>query len=420
MTKKSFQPFLFFLLATPLFSQFNIEGDFQTRWYSDNFYNAMDNRAQENYLKYLGRIRGKSRVGQNAIFFTELTTMIDNPGSPVRNIGGTGAMRFGISQIFAEMTGQDFLIFDVARLRVGRQQFPIGNGLTLGDSYYFYDKFDGARIDLALYPFTLSMFGAVTGQNTSSTGIYPDPGSDQLYAARLGTNFLNQDIMAYFVQQKLRGAFNDNTVFGFGATGNLSVKDLDYFLEGAYQNFNTPPGLPEKGGIGYMGGISYRWGMGPFRSIKVETRYAAYQGDDAKTSKIEQFSPPYPNFWWGSRTGYVNGDIGGNYPNNKNLEGSRIWYSRIYFIPSVFPKVRVQFQYVKVGEYIDNDNYNSMNDEFSVRLYYTITRESSVQLRYSRLLPNGEDKDLNGNGVITSSEDRVGVNSYMVEWKIEF
>jgi hypothetical protein len=170
-----------------------------------------------------------------------------------------------------------------------------------------------------------------------------------------------------------------------------------------------------------MGGVSYRWGMGPFRSIKIETRYAAYQGDDAKTEKIEQFSPPYPDFFWGSRVGYVNGDVGGDYPrNSQNLEGSRIWYSRIYFIPKVLPKVRLQFQYVKVNEYVDNDNYNSMDDEFSARLYYSVTNNSAFQLRFSRVIPNADDKDRDGNGSITSSEDRVSVNTVMLEWQIEF
>ena len=407
--------------APSLHAQINVDGDFRARWYSDYFGWTLDGRAQENYLRYLGRLRAKAKVTNNTSFFAELITLIDNPGQPVRNIAGTGAMRFGVSQIYAEVTEQDLLVFDVVRLRVGRQQFPIGNGLSFGESYYYNDKFDGARIDLAVFPFTLSLFGAVTGQNVSASGLYPDPGSDQIYAAKLGTTFLEQDLMVYAIEQKLRGAYNDNALVGAGATGELYLRDLEYFLEGAYQKFNTPPGLPTKAGIGYMGGISYRWGMGPFRSIKVETRYAAYQGDDAKTKQIEQFSPPYPDFFWGSRAGYVNGEVGGDFPRNgQNPEGSRIWYSRIYFIPKILPKIRLQFQYIKVNEYIDNDNYNSMDDEFSARIYYTLNSNSAFQFRFSRAIPNGGDRDKDGGGVITSSEDRYSVNSYMIEWQIEF
>jgi hypothetical protein len=413
--------FLLLTIAVPLLAQFNVEGDFRVRWYSDSFPETRDKRDHENYMRYLSRLRAKTRVGQNTTFNAELVSLIDNPGQPVRNIAGTGPMRFGVSQLYADYTEQNFLIFDVARFRVGRQQFPIGNGLSMGESYYYYDKFDGGRLDLAYNPFTLSLFGAVTGQNLSSSGLYPDPGSDQLYIARLASTVYEQDVMMYVIQQKLRGAFNDNTIFGGGASGGIYFRDLDYFVEAAVQDFHTAPGVPGKGGIGYMGGISYRWGMGPFRSIKVETRYAAYQGDDAKTRKIEQFSPPYPNFFWGNRVGYVNGDVGGDYPrNNQNLEGSRIWYSRIYFILRELPKFRLQLQYIKVNEYINNDGYDTMDDEFSVRLYYSISNQSQVQLRYSRVIPNGNDKDKDGGGVITTSEDRFFTNSYMMEWQIEF
>ncbi len=413
--------FVFLMMPRQLHAQFNVEGDFRVRWYSDSFGWARDDRGQENYMRYLARIRTKAKVTNTTTFNAEFISLIDNPGQPVRNIAGTGPMRYGVSQLYAEMSQENFLIFDLARVRVGRQQFPIGNGLSFGESYYYTDKFDGGRVDLALFPVTLSLFGAVTGQNLSASGLYPDPGSDQIYAAKLGCTVLGQDLMLYGIDQRLRGAYNDNVIYGAGTAGELYVKDLEYFAEGAYQKFNQPPGLPEKAGIGYMGGVSYRWGMGPFRSIKIETRYAAYQGDDAKTEKIEQFSPPYPDFFWGSRVGYVNGDVGGDYPrNSQNLEGSRIWYSRIYFIPKVLPKVRLQFQYVKVNEYVDNDNYNSMDDEFSARLYYSVTNNSAFQLRFSRVIPNADDKDRDGNGSITSSEDRVSVNTVMLEWQIEF
>jgi hypothetical protein len=405
----------------PVSAQFNVEGDFRVRWYSDRFYDTQDGRGHENYMRYLSRLRAKTRVSQSTTFFAELISLIDNPGQPVRNIAGTGPMRFGISQIYAEYTEQDFLFFDVTRVRVGRQQFPIGNGLSMGESYYYLDKFDAGRLDLAFDPFTLSTFAAITGQNLSSSGLYPDPGSDQLYAAKLSTNFMKQDVIAYVLQQKLRGAFNDNIVFGGGLNGSIYFKDLDYFVEAAMQTFNTPPGQPEKGGTGYMTGIGYRWGMGPFRSIKVETRYAAYEGDDAKTAAIEQFSPPYPNFFWGNRVGYVNGDVGGDFPrNSRNLEGTTMWYSRVYFILREMPKLRTQLQYIKVGEYVDNDGYNSMDDEFSIRFYYTVNSQSSLQFRFSRVIPNGRDKDMSGDGNLSSSEDRYGSNSYMFEWQIGF
>ncbi len=409
------------LFAQHSSAQINVEGDFRMRWYSDSFGWARDNRGQENYMRYLGRLRAKAKVTSNTSFNTELITLIDSPGQPVRNIAGTGPMRFGVSQIYAEMSEPDVLIFDLARIRVGRQQFPIGNGLSFGDSYYYLDKFDGGRLDLAYFPVTVSLFGAITAQNLSSSGLYPDPGSDQIYAVKIGGNILQQDLLLYGIQQKLRGPFNDNIVYGAGATGEIYFKDLEYFAEGAYQLFNQAPGLPEKAGMGYMGGIGYRWGLGPFRSIKVETRYAAYQGDDASTKEIEQFSPPYPNFFWGSRVGYVNGDVGGDYPrNNQNLEGSRIWYTRLYVIPTMLPKLRVQLQYIAVNEYVDNDGYNSMDDEVSLRFYYTVTNNSAFQFRFARAIPNADDKDRDGGGQITSSEDRVSVNSFMLEWQIEF
>ncbi len=403
-------------------AQFTVDGDFRTRWYSDSFDGARDNRGTENYMRYLGRIRGKAKVGRSTSFFTEVITLIDNPGAPVRNIAGTGSMRWGVSQVYAEMTEPNFLVFDLVRLRLGRQQFPLGEGLTLGESYYFIDKFDGCRIDLAYHPFTLSLFGAITGQNLSASGLYPDPGSDQLYVARLGASLGKQNVMTYCVLQRLRGLYNDNETFGAGASGELLVRDLVYSAEAAYQNFATVSGLPKKAGIGYLGGISYRFGLGPFRSIKVETRYAAYEGDDAKTiGTVEQFSPPYPSFFWGSRAGYVNGDIGGDFPRNgQNLEGSRIWYTRCYVIPSVLPKLRIQVQYIKVKEYIDNDGYNWMDDEFSARLYYTLSSQSQLQLRYTKVIPNGDDKDVDGNGNISYYEDRLYVRGLMLEWQIQF
>ncbi len=418
--------FVFLLIAwligpTLASAQFSMEGDFRVRWYSDSFQEAADSRAKENYMRYLARIRAKTKAGENTVFATELISLIDNPGQPVRNIAGTGPMRFGISQLYAEITEPDFFFFDVVRMRLGRQQFPIGNGLSWGESYYMLNKFDGLRLDFLYDPFTLSLFGAITGQNLSPSGLYPDPGSDQIYAARIGTMIMNQSVMAYGILQRPRGTYNDTYVAGVGANGEVAFKDLTYFAEGAYQQFKQPPGFPEKGGIGYMAGISYRWGMGPFSSIKVETRYAAYEGDDASTTNIEQFSPPHPSWYWGSRAGYVDGEIGGDYPHNSLVaEGSRIWYTRFYVIPRALPKIRFQVQYVKVGEYVDNDGINSMDDEVSARIYYALSTQSQLQLRFSRVMPNDADRDLDGGGSITSSEDRISINSLMLEWQLSF
>jgi hypothetical protein len=411
------------IVAQQLPAQLNVEGDFRIRWVSDNFTKALDDRAHENYISYLSRIRATGKVGRGTSFHTEVINMSDKRVES--NIGGTGLagtgfLRWSISTIYAQLTEPNFLIFDVVRFRAGRQQFPIGNGLSLGESWYYIDKFDGGRIDLAYKILNLSLFGAITGQNLSATGLYPEPGSDQLYVARLGTEVLNQSVMSYFISHKLRGSYNDSYIFGLGSAGAV-IKDLDYSGEFAYQKFNTAPGLSTKAGIGYMGTASYRWAMGPFRVVKFETRYAAYQGDDAKTKKIEQFSPPYPSFFWGERTGYANGEIGGTFPyKTRNLEGVRIWYSRIYFTPKLFPDFRLQFQYLMVKEYNDNDGYNTFDDEYSIRLYYTISKQSQLQFRFTQSLPNEADKDLSNNGIISSSEDRTSRIRFMVEWQIKF
>lgn len=411
----------FLFLTIPTKAQFNIEGDFRVRWYADKFHDALDNRGDENYIRYLGTLRGNIKISKNIFFTTELLTIVANPNSTVRNIVGTGPMTYTISQIYAEMTQSNFFIFDVARMRVGRQPFGLGNGLSFGESYYFRDKFDGARVDLAYNPFTLTLFGAITGQNLSESGLYPEPGSDQIYSARLATTLMNQNIMTYYILQRLRGSFNDNQIFGLGVTGDFLNARLDYFAEFAAQSFNTAPGLPEKGGIGYMGGVGYRWALGPFSSVKVEARYAAYQGDDASTVKIEQFSPPYPSFFWGDRNGYVNGEIGGDFPwRGRDLEGSRMLYGRIYVIPRIFPDLRIQLQYLMMNEYVDNDNYNSKDDEISLRLYYKLFNQSQVSLRYTRSFPNGEDKDVNNSGLLSSSEDRVAYSRIMFELRVVF
>lgn len=402
-------------------AQFNVEGDFRARWYHDTFSKTMDNRAGENYIRYLARLRGTTRIGQKALFATEVITLTDNPGSPARNIAGTGTMRFGISQLYAEIAEPDFLLLDVVRLRVGRQQFPIGEGLSFGEAFYFVDKFDGGRLDLSKGIFTLSLFGAITGQNVSASGIYPDPGSDQIYAGRLGATVGAQDLMLYGMLNKPRGDFNDSYILGGGASGTIAYDKLLYSAEFGYQKFHQAPGFPAKGGIGYLGTLSYQWSMGPFRSIKVETRYAAFQGDDPATPGIEQFSPPYSSFFWGVRSGYVNGEIGGDFPwRGSGIEGSRIWFSRVYVIPSFLPKARLQVQYVKVSDYITASGYNHKDDEVCFRLYYALSPQVQAQARYAITMPNGEDRDLDGGGTITSTEDRYQSNGLTLELLVRF
>lgn len=409
------------LCTAETFAQLKVDGDFRLRWYSDVFTNSMDNRGKENYMRLFGRLHTTVRASDIINFNAELLTVTDNPDSPTRNISGTGSMHYAISQIFAELNTPEFLLFDATRLRVGRQQFQIGNGLTFGESHYYLDKFDGARLDLAYDIYSLTAFGAITGQNVSSSGLYPDPGSDQIYVVKVGAEYFNQDLMAYYVLDKPRGDFNDSYTIGGGLASNYYSGRLEYFGEFAYQKFHTAEGTAGKSGIGYMAGAAYRFSWGPFKSIKVESKFAAYQGDDKSTREIEQFSPRYPSFFWGERTGYVNGEVGGDQPHaNRNLEGCKIWYSRLYFIPYMMPKVRVQFQYTNVNEYINNDGYNTMDDEWAIKVYYNFTSSTQMQFRYGRVVPKDKDFDVNNGGSISSTEDRVGLNRYMLDFQISF
>ncbi|MFH2036774.1 MAG: hypothetical protein ABIJ45_10260 [Candidatus Zixiibacteriota bacterium] len=410
------------LFSQAAYSQISLNGDFRLRAYNDRFSEAMDDRGDENYLRHLARLRAKIQANPSTTVYTELITWTqDNPVSPVRNIGGTGRMQYGISQVYVDLLIPNKLIFDLIRLRVGRQQFPIGNGLSFGESYYFFDKFDGGRVDLSFYGTNLSLFGAITGQNLSASGLYPDPGSDQVFAARLARPLLKQNFMAYYIYHKLRGDFNDSYITGVGVSNKFLKGRLDYFLEFAKQFYNQLDGLPEMGGIGFMGGVGYRFAWGPFRSIKVETKFAAYQGDDADTEKIERFSPLYASFFWGSRRGYVNGAIGGDYPYaGHNPEGSKIWYSRIYFIPRQLPKFRLQFDFLFINEYVNNDDYNSMDDELAIKLYYKYSQQVQFQFRFARNFPNDDDFDTNESGSISWSEDRVDMTRFMLEMLVNF
>jgi len=412
------------LMVLPVGStaQVRFDGDFRLRWYSDSFSETRDSRDKENYFRYSSRLRMKAAVSKRISFQAELMVFSgDSILSMARNIAGTGTMYYGISQLYTDVIQPDFLGLDLVRLRAGRQQFPIGNGLSLGDSYYLVGGLDGVRVDLSKGIFSLSSLAAITGQNLSENGLYPDPGSDQLYAVRLGFPIFDNDFICYYILDKPRGIFNDNQILGTGLNAKKMAGRLEYFAEAAYQQFHTVAGIPEKGGLGYMAGISYRRSLGFFRSVKIETRYAAYEGDDAATPKKEIFSPSYPSFFWGSRTGYVDGMIGGTYPyDGRNPEGSRIWYSRIYFIPKWWPQVRLQFDYLDVSEYIDNDNYNTFDNEFSARFYYNLNNQARLQFRYSENYPNGADRDVNESGTIAWSEDRVSRSRLMVEIQVKF
>lgn len=399
----------------------DLGADFYIRFYNDKYMNAEDNRESESFIRYMARIRAKWQANPNTTFYTEVATFTDaNPVTPVRGIAGTGTVYYGISQVFAQLNYPDVICFDQLRFRVGRQQFPIGKGLSMGESYYFVDKFDGARLDLSVNSYNISLFGAITGQNVSPSGLWPEPGSDQVYAARLAKDFFRHTLMGYYIYQRPRNDFNDSYILGLGLAADRMNGRLDYYLEGAWQNYNTLEGLPETSGIGYMGGIGYRWSWKWFSSIKVETQYAAYQGDDSETYEIERFSPLYPSFFWGDRNGYVNGAIGGDYPyDDRNPEGSRIWYTRFYVRPESLPDLRLQIQYIKISEYVNRDDYNVFDDEFAIKAYYNLSRQTTLQFRYAIDFSNSGDEDLNDNGIITRAEDRVTRQRLMFEVKVQ-
>lgn len=409
------------LTAPEVRAQIQVSGDFRTRNYWELTSGDRDNRDNMEYMRFLGQMTALAPIGKNARFRTDLVTISDNPVYPSRSLAGTGGLRFGISQIYGEFMEPDFLAFDLARFRFGRQHYELGNGLTMGDDYYQIEEYDGIRADFVRQNWTLGLFGAITEQKLTPDGFYPEPESDQLYVAQVQYEMQKHTLLAYSVYEKERGDFNDNIIFGAGSSGSIVLPKLQYFAEVAHQTFNTLSGLPDKGGLGYMAGISYSWSMPQFRSVKAEVRAAGYQGDDASTDKIEIFSPIYPSWWWGDRTGYASGSIGGDYPNNdKQGEGSRVWYGRIYFSPNILPKSRIQFQYVTVGDFVNNDGYTEPDDEFGVKAYYQISDNVGIQGRYFKRLPNGEDFDLNGDGSISAIEDKVTSERLMFEFRVQF
>lgn len=409
------------LVATGALAQMQLSGDFMTRHYWESFSGDRDNRDNLEYMRFMGQLTALAPIGANARFRTDLVTIGDNPVYPSRSLGGLGAIRFGISQVYGEFTQPNFLSFDMARVRFGRQHYELGSGLTLGESYYQIDNYDGVRADFARGAWSLGVFGAVTKQALTTDGFYPEPQSDQLYVAQAQYELPKHTLLAYSVYEKKQGDFNDDIIFGLGSTGSIVLPKLQYFAEVAQQTYNTPTGLPDKGGIGYMAGVSYSWSMPYVRSAKAEIRTAAYEGDDAKTGDEEMFSPFYPSWWWGDRTGYANGNIGGDYPNHdKQPEGSRVWYGRAYFSPTFLPKSRIQFQYVTVGDYVNNDGYTEPDDEFGVKVYYDINDNVSIQGRYFKRIPNGGDFDQNGDGNISQIEDKVTAHRLMFEFRVQF
>jgi len=408
-------------LVTSAAAQFQVNGDFMTRNYVEKYSDSRYERENLEYMRFLGRLTAKAPLGKSGMFRTDLVTISDNPVYPSRSLAGTGGIQFGISQIYGEVTSPDFLVFDLSRLRFGRQHYELGSGLTMGESYYQLEDYDGIRADFMKRNWTLGLFGAITDQTLTASGFYPEAQSDQVYVAQIQYEFHKQTLLGYSVYEKERGEFNDNVTYGIGSSGTVFKPKLNYFVEVAHQSYHTLSGLPEKAGTGYMAGVSYSWSMPHFRTVKAEVRTAGYQGDDASTDALEIFSPIYPSWWWGDRTGFVNGNVGGDYPNNnKQVEGSRVWYGRIYFSPTFLPKSRIQFQYTTVADWVNNDDYTEPDDEVGVKVYYQINNNVRVQGRYFRRMPNGEDFDLNGSGTISRIEDKVTAERLMFECRVQF
>ncbi|MCP4573998.1 MAG: hypothetical protein GY838_16690 [bacterium] len=413
---------LFLLLgAAQAPAQIQVGGDVMMRYYWENAWNTRDDRESLNSSRILSRLYVDTSVGEHAAFHADLVTISENPVYPARTISGAGNIIYGISQVYGEMMTPNLPLFDLARLRFGRQHYKLGQGLTLGDSYYQLDMYDSVRADLMVGNFTFGLMGAVTSTEVSSGGYYPKPGSDRIYVGKVEYELYDHTLLGYTVYEAPQGDFNDNVITGLGAKGRIVLRDLQYFGELATQNFNTLSGLPDKGGMAYMGGISYRWSMKGFRTIKVEVRGAGYEGDDAGTEKVEIFEPYYPSWYWGDRTAYVNGSIGGDYSHRGiRPEGSRVWYGRVYFSPTSLPKWRFQLQYATVSDWIDNDGFDAGNDEWGLKLFYEINSNVRLQGRYFRRMASGADEDLNASGIISRSEDEYEAQRIMVEMRVQF
>lgn len=406
------------LAALPAQGQVRFGGDLMMRYYLESFSKTLDNRKPLNYTRLRARLSMDVPIGKTAGVHTDFVTVSNNPTLPARAIGGLGPLSYDISQIYGEFVTPRLPLWDLARVRVGRQHYSLGDGLTLGDSYYQLNQYDAARLDLSRGRWTLGLFGSITGSEISEGGYYPKPGSNQLYVAKVESELYDHVLLGYGVYEKQRGDFNDNAIFGLGARGHLFRRDIEYSGEFASQTFNTLPGLPDKGGIAYMGGVSYAWSMGPFRTIKAEFRAAGYQGDDPDTRKIETFEPFYPTWAWGDRVGYANGDVGGDYPHDgKRLEGSRVYYGRIYVSPTALPAVRLQLQYSTVDAWArNNSGATGSSDEYGVKLYYAVNQNVRLQGRYFLRRENGADADVNSSGTISSVEDQYDAQRIVFEF----
>lgn len=408
------------LIPEAVYAQFTVDGDFRIRTYYDNFDGAADDRESLVYMRYLSRINARASVSDNVRFQTEFTTISDNELQPVRGIAGAGGFTYGLSQLFAESVHANLGFIDILRLRVGRQQFPIGSGLSQGESVYFINNFDGIRTDLSVGRYRLSLFGAVTQQGLSPSGLFPAPGADRIYIARLASTFAEQDVMSYFIYNQPQGMFNDSYIAGVGGRGSIFFDEMDYFWELAHQRFNQAPGLPEMSGMGYMFGIGHRVPIGPFRWFKVETRFAGFEGDDPETDRIGRFSPRFPSFFWGDRAGFANPVIGGDYPREgRDLTGSHIWYTRAYVVPHFLPQARLQVQYIRVREWVDTDGFNPYNNEFAARLFYQVSANNRFQFRYVRRFPNEDTIDPDER-VVSSTTDLFKIHRFMLEWHVRF
>jgi hypothetical protein len=53
-------------------------------------------------------------------------------------------------------------------------------------------------------------------------------------------------------------------------------------------------------------------------------------------------------------------------------------------------------------------------------VYYKILKNAQIQLRFTKGFPNGEDKDVNQSGLLSSSEDRYKYTRFMAEFSFVF
>jgi len=132
-----------------VFAQFDVGGEFRLRYYDDIYSQLQTDKKAVSYTRMLARINTSYKASDMVSFNAEVMNLADTSTSPARGISGTGPIHFGVSQLYAELKQYDFYGFDIVRLRAGRQQFSIGDGLSFGESYYYYDKFDGGRLDVS-------------------------------------------------------------------------------------------------------------------------------------------------------------------------------------------------------------------------------------------------------------------------------